>query len=65
MNRFKKGDLVILKSGGPVMTVEDMGDYLMGGGPQNGVKCVWFNGPNRQEALFGEESLELNKPEKG
>lgn len=41
MSDFNKGDLVILKSGGPVMTVADVGDYS----PihaEDAVKCVWF-----------------------
>ena len=42
MAKFNKGDLVQLKSGGPKMTVAEVGDY----GPQgaeDGVQCVWFN----------------------
>jgi uncharacterized protein YodC (DUF2158 family) len=31
---FKVGDLVVLKSGGPTMTVESIG--------QGRVECVWF-----------------------
>lgn len=43
MSEIQKGDVVQLKSGGPQMTVEDVGNY--GGlamGPEHGAKCVWF-----------------------
>jgi uncharacterized protein YodC (DUF2158 family) len=44
MADFKKGDLVQVKSGGPAMTVSDVGNYGgFGGGPEDGVKCVWFH----------------------
>ena len=37
---FKPGDLVRLKSGGPLMTVEQVGERAMTGG--EAVWCVWF-----------------------
>jgi uncharacterized protein YodC (DUF2158 family) len=37
---FAKGDVVHLKSGGPAMTVESVGQVHMTGEP--GVWCVWF-----------------------
>ena len=43
MPEFKKGDVVRLKSGGPKMTVSDVGDYTTSGGPEDGVHCVWFD----------------------
>lgn len=44
MAEFSKGDVVQLKSGGPLMTVSDVGNYSgMGTGPEDGVKCVWFD----------------------
>ncbi len=44
MAEFKKGDVVQLKSGGPKMTVTNVGNYSegMGMGPEDGVACVWF-----------------------
>lgn len=41
MSEFAKGDLVVLKSGGPVMTVADVGDYSPMHS-EDAVKCVWF-----------------------
>jgi uncharacterized protein YodC (DUF2158 family) len=37
---FKPGDLVQLKSGGPLMTVEQVGQRAMTG--EDTVWCVWF-----------------------
>jgi uncharacterized protein YodC (DUF2158 family) len=39
-NEFKAGDLVQLKSGGPIMTVEQVGKTAML--QEDGVWCVWF-----------------------
>lgn len=50
---FKAGDVVKLKSGGPLMTVDSVGNY-------SGVKkvlCVWFENSNRYTNLFVPESL--------
>jgi uncharacterized protein YodC (DUF2158 family) len=53
MAKFKPGDLVVLKSGGPVMTVDSV-DHLAG----LGVGCVWFAGAKRETAYFKEEAIE-------
>jgi uncharacterized protein YodC (DUF2158 family) len=53
MTEIKKGDVVQLKSGGPKMTVTDVGNY--GGmqmGPENGAKCTWFEGAKPHERVF-------------
>lgn len=45
MPAFSKGMVVQLVSGGPKMSVADVGDY----GPMHGedaVKCVWFDAKN-------------------
>lgn len=39
---FKKGDVVMLRSGGPAMTVQNVGDYSPHKS-EDGVECVWFN----------------------
>lgn len=46
---FKRGDLVRLKSGGPVMTVASE----VGGS----VEAVWFVGAEHRSALFNESML--------
>jgi uncharacterized protein YodC (DUF2158 family) len=59
MPDLKKGDTVRLKSGGPLMTVQDIGDYSSSGGAEKGAACVWFQdgkGPV-QEQVFDTEIL--------
>lgn len=59
MTKFKIGDVVILKSGGPMMTVHNLGDYSQSGGPKEGVLCVWFNNQQKNEDVFHEDTVEL------
>ena len=47
---FKAGDVVMVKSGGPQMTVAGVGQYGMVKSTR--VKCVWFEGAKREESLF-------------
>jgi uncharacterized protein YodC (DUF2158 family) len=54
MKTFKVGDLVRLKSGGPVMTVASVGQS---------VHCQWFAGAKLEKGFFDAESLE-NAPAK-
>lgn len=44
MSEIKKGYRVVLKSGGPLMTVRGVGDYSMSSGIEDGALCVWFDG---------------------
>lgn len=58
MSDFKKGDVVVMRSGGPKMTVADVGDYSgYGLGPVNGVKCQWFDKTKMFEQVFDAEVL--------
>ena len=51
MNEFKNGDLLRLKSGGPIMTVYQV---LRGN-----VDCTWFDKNNVQHySKFGNETIE-------
>ena len=59
MPTFKKGDVVVLKSGGPLMTIQDLGDYSLSSAIEHGALCVWFDGPKRQEAVFDVDGLQL------
>ncbi|CAG8863138.1 hypothetical protein PS627_00074 [Pseudomonas fluorescens] len=53
MSSFNVGDVVVMRSGGPKMTVADVGDYSGSGlGPQNGVKCQWFEKTKMHEQVF-------------
>lgn len=57
MAEIKKGDRVQLKSGGPIMTVQNLGSY---GSVENGALCVWFDQKNNpMEKVFDVETLEL------
>lgn len=54
MPEIAKGDVVQLKSGGPKMTVTEVGNYGSGwgAGPENGAKCVWFEKSKAEEKVF-------------
>jgi uncharacterized protein YodC (DUF2158 family) len=56
MAEVKRGDVVQLKSGGPRMTVADVGDYSPLR-PKNGAKCIWFEGNKKNEDVFDVEVL--------
>jgi len=50
---FEVGAVVMLKSGGPKMTIQDIGDFSLGGvAGHDQAFCVWFEGSKRQEAAF-------------
>ena len=55
MDDIKKGDIVRLKSGGPAMTVQEVGDY---GYISDGARCVWFDGKTRLQEVFDRATLE-------
>ena len=63
MSNIKKGDQVQLKSGGPIMTVQDTGDYTMAAGIENGAVCVWFDGNNPVDKVFDVATLEIYRDE--
>ena len=61
---FEPGDTVQLKSGGPLMTVEQVGKAGMTG--EDTVWCVWFEKVGsrqvRQQATFRPTSLQKSSP---
>jgi uncharacterized protein YodC (DUF2158 family) len=59
MSEINIGDVVRLKSGGPSMTVKDKGDYSPLG-PNPGVRCTWFDGKNKKEDTFHEDTVEIH-----
>lgn len=76
MSKFKKGDLVILKSGGPDMTIVGIFEknssvyaesvayeaYTEKFGECVAVyACNWFEGNKKYESAFPEESLESSE----
>jgi len=64
-NKFKHGDVVVMKSGGPPMTIDKVpGDRGYGGGTLNEYHCEWFKGATAQRGAFGEHLLEKYEPPK-
>lgn len=57
---FKAGDKVRLKSGGPAMTVEQVGNDSMTNDPM--VWCVWFVGTKLEKETFAPATLEIAPP---
>jgi uncharacterized protein YodC (DUF2158 family) len=58
MTIFKPGHLVVLKSGGPVMTVDAVNTSIFDDNEITGIICVWFVGETLQRARFGRHVLE-------
>lgn len=56
--RFKVGDLVKLRSGGPVMTVSDVIDSDL-------VRCQWFAGKKLETGNFDTGTLQSATEEVG
>lgn len=54
MESFTNGDLVRLKSGGPIMTVQTIVDD-----EQKTVSCSWFNEKELKTGVFHPDSLEI------
>lgn len=59
---FAKGDQVVLKSGGPVMTVEKPISSTTTGFFNGNYRCQWFAGKKLDSGNFPEESLEKAPP---
>ena len=58
-DQIKEGDVVVLKSGGPQMTVGE------GGYDNNGYQCHWFKGSDPMKSIYPAASLELYVQPKG
>lgn len=52
--QIKEGDTVMLKSGGPIMTVDEIGSYAT---------CIWFDGYEQHNGKFSVTSLKKVDPE--
>jgi uncharacterized protein YodC (DUF2158 family) len=61
-NKFKHGDIVVMKSGGPPMTVDKVpGEITFS---MDEYQCEWFKGATAQTGRFGEHLLEAYVPPK-
>jgi uncharacterized protein YodC (DUF2158 family) len=59
-SKFKTGDIVKLKSGGPTMTVGAPVPFgLKGDSNPNLAQCFWFHGTEIKSKTFPVEALEL------
>ena len=58
MTVFKPGNLVVLKSGGPVMTVDAVNTDIFDDNKVTGIVCVWFLGKKLQRARFAQDAIE-------
>lgn len=66
-NKFNHGDIVVMKSGGPPMTVDKVpGDQVSvyGSDTYKEYHCEWFKGATAQHGTFGEHLLETYVPPK-
>ncbi|EMO4161994.1 YodC family protein [Morganella morganii] len=59
---YNIGDQVVIKSGGPTMTVEKPMCNFSSGNFTGDYKCQWFAGKKLNSGTFPEESLELYVP---
>ena len=55
---FKSGDLVVLKSGGPTMTVDTVNTDIFDDDKITGVLCVWFVDDKFERARFDHRAIE-------
>ena len=58
MTVMKSGDLVVLKSGGPVMTVDTVNTDIFDDTKITGVLCVWFVAEKLHRVRFDHLALE-------
>jgi uncharacterized protein YodC (DUF2158 family) len=58
MTVLKSGDLVVLKSGGPIMTVDTVNTDIFNDGKITGVLCVWFVGDRLERVRFDHRAIE-------
>lgn len=64
MTVFKPGDLVVLKSGGPVMTIDTVNTDIFDDSKITGVLCVWFVGTRLERVRFDHGAIEPVQAEK-
>ena len=58
MSAIKSGDLVVLKSGGPIMTVDTVNTDIFDDSKITGVLCVWFAGEKLERVRFDHRAIE-------
>jgi uncharacterized protein YodC (DUF2158 family) len=58
MTIIKSGDLVVLKSGGPTMTVDTVNTDIFDDNKITGILCVWFIGEKLERVRFDYRAIE-------
>jgi uncharacterized protein YodC (DUF2158 family) len=58
MTIIKSGDLVVLKSGGPTMTVDTVNTDIFDDNKVTGILCVWFVGDKLERVRFDHRAIE-------
>jgi uncharacterized protein YodC (DUF2158 family) len=54
---FKSGDLVVLKSGGPTMTVDTVNTDIFDDDKITGILCAWFVGQRLERVRFDPDAI--------
>jgi uncharacterized protein YodC (DUF2158 family) len=62
MPLLKSGDLVVLKSGSPIMTVDTVNTDVFDDDKVIGILCVWFVGEKLERVRFDLEAVQLASP---
>ena len=65
MPPFKPGDLVVLKSGGPTMTVDAVNTDIFEDDKITGIVCVWFVGEKLERVRFDPRAIDPAQNIKG
>jgi uncharacterized protein YodC (DUF2158 family) len=55
---FKSGDLVVLRSGGPIMTIDTVNTDIFDDSKITGVVCVWFVGQKLERVRFDQGAIQ-------
>src|SRR5437764_4786915 len=63
MPTFKSGDLVVLKSGGPVMTIDTVNADIFDDDKITGLLCVWFVGNKLERVRFDHRAVDAIDPQ--
>jgi uncharacterized protein YodC (DUF2158 family) len=58
MLAYKSGDLVVLKSGGPVMTIDTVNTDIFDDNKITGLLCVWFVGNKLERVRFDHRAID-------
>jgi uncharacterized protein YodC (DUF2158 family) len=64
MTAIKSGDLVVLKSGGPTMTVDTVNTDIFDDNKITGVLCFWFVGEKLERVRFDHRAIEPVRAQK-